>query len=485
MRSERWADLAEDDEAHDAVADPAVQSERGRRCGARVQRAERAERATQRAARAAADGPVLREGARAAAEGRVRTMGDQVRAGAGGGQVQARAGAGLQPGGFRPLQEAYEAFLAMDEEARTRYLADRKSWKPQAGSPCGLAPSDIAVFALVYEIIRKLAHTLIIGRFFGTQEELGIACISNAFTGDAEAIAQTAINDAPPSNDRVYRLSSVLRAILRAYLPPRAAQEWRSKCRDFVWPPVFARGWADVVRLVDVGTAIAALTATDPLPVKRLPAPSFDDLTQLLEDVGPSWMVAALYVPPAAQTRDALQHNLAIKDPGCDPAHSSGGLAALRAQTTSGCFICGGRHLARECPHKPSRQTGGDMQSRAPINMLAAQEESLVASLQTQLHLQNQLLAAHARIDQHEDRLASLFSSPAGAALTSSPAGAALSKGDGPSVASLAQSGGNLPPFRVGGVERPGYEYIGINSGVPIWGRQDVVRDSVNAHADE
>jgi hypothetical protein len=134
---------------------------------------------------------------------------------------------------------------------------------------------------------------------------------------------------------------------------------------------------------------------------------------------------------------------------------------------------------------KPSRQTGGDMQSRAPINMLATQEESLVASLQTQLHLQNQLLAAHARIDQHEDRLASLFSSPAGAALTSSPAGAALSKGDGPSVASLAQSGGNLPPFRVGGVERPGYEYIGLNSGVPIWGRQAVVRDSVNAHADE
>jgi hypothetical protein len=318
-----------------------------------------------------------------------------------------------------------------------------------------------------------------IGRFFGPQEDLGVELISRAFTGDAETIAQTAINVALPSTDRVYRLSSVLSAILRAYLPPRATQEWRLKCRDFVWPLVFATGWAAVVRLMDVGTAIAALTATDVLPVKRLAPPSFDDLTQLLADVGPAWLVEALFAHPVALTRAELQQCLAIRDPGCDP--SSGGLAALRASLE--CYVCGGPHFARDCPVKPTRRIGGAPQPlgvetrSASVNLLAAQEDSLVASLQSQIALQNQILAAHTRMDQQEDRLASL---------SYSPAGAALSQGAGPSVASLAApKGGNLPAFRVGGTEQPGYEYIGLNRGVPIWGRQDVVRESVEAHAPE
>jgi hypothetical protein len=433
-----------------------------------------AQSVAQRAARAAADGPALRAGAGAAAEGRVRTMGERQRAGAGGGP-----GPALLPEGFQQLHEAYISYMAMSEEDSERYLSVRRSWKPQAASPCGLAPNDIAAFASVYEIIRKLAATLMIGRFFGPQEDLGVELISRAFTGDAETIAQTAINVALPSTDRVYRLSSVLSAILRAYLPPRATQEWRLKCRDFVWPLVFATGWAAVVRLMDVGTAIAALTATDVLPVKRLAPPSFDDLTQLLADVGPAWLVEALFAHPVALTRAELQQCLAIRDPGCDP--SSGGIAALRASLE--CYVCGGPHFARDCPVKPTRRIGGAPQPlgvetrSASVNLLAAQEDSLVASLQSQIALQNQILAAHTRMDQQEDRLASL---------SYSPAGAALSQGAGPSVASLAApKGGNLPAFRVGGTEQPGYEYIGLNRGVPIWGRQDVVRESVEAHAPE
>ena len=84
-------------------------------------------------------------------------------------------------------------------------------------------------------------------------------CRNRAFTGDAETIAQTAVNVALPSTDRVYRLSSVLSAILRAYLPPRATQEWRLKCRNFVWPPVFATGWA----------AVAASTMVSPSGVVK------------------------------------------------------------------------------------------------------------------------------------------------------------------------------------------------------------------------
>jgi hypothetical protein len=420
-------------------------------------------------------------GAGAGAAARVRAMGDrrgqqQQRVGAAGGPAQGRAVALLPM--FQPLHDAYIAYTALEAEEEERYLNARRSWKPQAAVPCGLAPGDLVAFAQVYEIIRKLAATLMIGRFFGPQEDLGIELISRAFTGDAETYVQTAINVAPPSDDRVYRLSSVLSAVLRAYLPPRATQEWRLQCREFVWPPVFATGWAAAVRLMDVGTAIAALTAADDLPVKRLAAPSFDDLTQLLADVGPPWLVAALFAHPVALTRDTLQQFLAIKDPGCDP--SSGGLAALRAPVK--CFICLGPHYARDCPQQLARQTGRDTQPlsagtpRTFVNLLAAQEDPLVASLQSQLALQHQLLAAHTRMDQQEDRLASL-------ALAYSPAGAVLSQGVGPSVASLAvPRGSDLPALRVGGPEQPGYEYIGINHGVPIYGRQDVVKDSVEAH---
>jgi hypothetical protein len=473
MQGERWSDLVDAEPDPAAGVHPAAESDGGRRGDAPRGHARTRSRA--RAVQAALSAAGADAEPRAAA-----AMGDQSRAGAGGGPVQVRAGAGLQTEVFLPLNEAYTAYMDMDADDRGRYIDARRSWKPHAASPCGLAPSDISAFALVYEIIRKLAATLMIGRFFGPQEDLGIELLNHAFTGDAETIAQTAITQAQPSNDRVYRLSSVLRAILRAYLPPRAAQEWRAKCRDFVWPPVFATGWAAAARLMDVGTAIAALTAADPLPVKRLAAPSFDHLTQLLEDVGPPWLVAVLYAHPVPLTRDALQQALAIKDPGCDPAFSSGGLAALRASLE--CFICGGPHFARECPRKPSRTMGGDPPPlsvgprSAPINMLAAQEDPLVASLQAQLAVQNQLLAAHARLDQQEDRLASLLHSPAGAI---------LAQGAGPSVASLAPTVGELPAFRVGGAEQAGYEYIGLNHGVPIWGRQDLVRASVEANAAE
>ena len=64
----------------------------------------------------------------------------------------------------------------------------------------------------MYEIIRKLNATLLIGRFFSAQEEVGNACILNAFMGVAAEIARTAIDDAPASDNRVYRLHSALYA---------------------------------------------------------------------------------------------------------------------------------------------------------------------------------------------------------------------------------------------------------------------------------
>ena len=123
---------------------------------------------------------------------------------------------------------AYTQYEALDAGARAEFVAARKSFKPNMGiPPFVLGPITIDSFAAVYEVVLKLADILSAGRFFGTQEDLGVACILSAFAGDAVAIARTAIADAQPSGQDTYRLHAALCALLLAYLPPRSAAEWR------------------------------------------------------------------------------------------------------------------------------------------------------------------------------------------------------------------------------------------------------------------
>ena len=73
--------------------------------------------------------------------------------------------------------------------------------------PLAQGPGNIETFATVYEVIRKLAHILSVGHFFGAQEDLGMSFILNAFTDDAVAVARTAIEDTPPSIPATYRFT--------------------------------------------------------------------------------------------------------------------------------------------------------------------------------------------------------------------------------------------------------------------------------------
>jgi hypothetical protein len=124
---------------------------------------------------------------------------------------------------------------------------------------------------------------LLVCCFYGTQEELGTSCIFNVSTGDAVEIARTAIEYEPVSDAAFYRLHSALSCLLQAYLQSRAAKEWRVLCEDFDWQPVFARGWTEGVRLYDLGTVIAVITAGDTLSVKFLDVPSWARFLQILE----------------------------------------------------------------------------------------------------------------------------------------------------------------------------------------------------------
>ena len=101
--------------------------------------------------------------------------------------------------GLDQLISAHNHFQGLEANAQTVWINERRTFKPVVGPSFSQAPGTIDVFAMVYAIVRKLADLLSSGRFFGAQEDLGVACILSAFDGDAVAVARTAIDDAPPS----------------------------------------------------------------------------------------------------------------------------------------------------------------------------------------------------------------------------------------------------------------------------------------------
>jgi hypothetical protein len=128
--------------------------------------------------------------------------------------------------GFNTLIRAYQDYLAMDAQARVTSIRDSLSYKPVLGArPFAQGPGDIAVFYTIYEIIHKLNHKLLIGRFFCTQEELGTSCILNSFTGVSVEIARTTIKDEPVLDATFYCLHSAFLSLLQAFLLTKLAKE--------------------------------------------------------------------------------------------------------------------------------------------------------------------------------------------------------------------------------------------------------------------
>ena len=173
----------------------------------------------------------------------------------------------------------------------------------------------------------------------------------SAFTDDAVAVVRTAIEDTPESSQARYHLHAALRALLVAYLPPRAAADWRRLCAQFLWPDNFSSGWTEAVRLHDLLCAISVLTATAPSHVRRVTAPSWSSFLQIMEDAGAPWIIAALHSSAAANitTRADMEALLTVHDPGGNI--SGGGLNALRHSRDPACWRCGlTGHFARNCP---------------------------------------------------------------------------------------------------------------------------------------
>ena len=118
--------------------------------------------------------------------------------------------------GFDQLTNGYQDYQALvDNAARRAFLDERKSYRPVLGvPPFGQGPGDITVFAAICEMIRKLNHMLLVGRYYGTQEDLGTVCILSSFMEDAVAIARMATDDVSVSCQAHYQLHGALLALL-------------------------------------------------------------------------------------------------------------------------------------------------------------------------------------------------------------------------------------------------------------------------------
>jgi hypothetical protein len=96
------------------------------------------------------------------------------------------------------------------------FLGKQRTYRPVLRvPPFGQGPGDMAAFAAIYEIICNLNHMLMVGSYFGPQEDLGTVCILDAFTEDADKIARTALEDASVSDAGIWFGRRFFRAIGR------------------------------------------------------------------------------------------------------------------------------------------------------------------------------------------------------------------------------------------------------------------------------
>ena len=169
------------------------------------------------------------------------------RGAAGGGRIA--AGGMTQQGArrgpmatFDALLAAYLDYLALDDAARAAFLRERVGFKASPGETFKDGPGGLGVFARLFDAVLRIATTGMAGRYYGANEDLGLANFLGAFEGNTLSLARTALTDTPASDNAALRLHGVLLSLLRAYLPPRAAKLWREACDEFVFPQGFSQG---------------------------------------------------------------------------------------------------------------------------------------------------------------------------------------------------------------------------------------------------
>ena len=122
---------------------------------------------------------------------------------------------------------AYLEYVSMQTADQKRFLDQRATFKggPAHSTIFSCGPSDLVIFAVVYEIVRKLVDIIKVGRYYGFQEDISMTHVICAFSGESFKFMRGALDDAPPSTETTFRLHDALLALLLAYLQPKAAEE--------------------------------------------------------------------------------------------------------------------------------------------------------------------------------------------------------------------------------------------------------------------
>ena len=378
---------------------------------------------------------------------------------------------------FDALLQAYLDYRALaDDAVRAAFLRERVGFKASPGETFKDGPGSLGVFARMFDAVLRIATTGMVGRLYGANEDLGFANFLSAFEGDALGLARTALADTPASDHATLRLHGALMSLLRVYLPPRAAQQWREACGAFVFPHCLSQGWTELVRLWDLQCVIAQLTVAETHWVKRLDPPTWGRFLQILEDTASlsdssRWITGVLYAPDARNvtTRATMKSLLTAADPG---SVSTGG-GVLHALSRDGlrCHRCGMEgHFARECPwpQQPpfSARVGGALPH---AGWVAAPREGLNAQAQ----YSEQALPA---IDDYATRADMSYVISRIDALATSPATAGTTLSQMTTLPPRPLH----PPLIVGGPQPPGYIFVGNHHhGGPIYGSADTVSASM------
>jgi hypothetical protein len=169
--------------------------------------------------------------------------------------AQCRAGAGeFNVGSGAPvrgmpvigdLMMAYLEFMQANAKDKDKFLRERAHVKIRLPfKQFARDPSNLITISEIHEIVCKIILVIMVGRLYSANEDIGMTVILGVFEGHATSFICTALDDARPSDDTRFRLHDALRAILTAYLPPKAATEWCNMGLVFVWNDFFARSWA-------------------------------------------------------------------------------------------------------------------------------------------------------------------------------------------------------------------------------------------------